>query len=51
MRGRSRVLALLAALLVLGGCSMGGRVHFGDVWLKTGHGLALVGDHVKLAIH
>ena len=47
----SCALALVAELLVLGGCSMGGRVHFGDVWLKTGHGLALVGDHVKLAIH
>jgi hypothetical protein len=45
------VLALLAALLVLGGCSLGGRVHFGDVWLNAGHGLAFVGDHVKLAIH
>jgi hypothetical protein len=42
---------LFAALLVLGGCPLDGRVHFGDVWLKAGHGLAVVGDHVKLAIH
>jgi hypothetical protein len=48
---RSCALALLGALLVLGGCSLSGRAHFGDVWLKAGHGLALVGDHVKLAIH
>jgi hypothetical protein len=51
MKGRLHVLALLAALLVLGGCSLGGRVHFGDVWLGAGHGLALVGNHVKFAIH
>jgi hypothetical protein len=47
----SDVLALLVALFVLGGCSLGGRVHFGDVWLGAGHGLALVGNHVKFAIH
>jgi hypothetical protein len=48
---RSRVLALLAAQLVLGGCSLGARAHFGDVWLTARDGLAFVGDHVKLAIH
>ena len=47
----ARVLALIAALLVLGGCSLGGRVHRGDVWIGAGHGLALVGNHVTLAIH
>jgi hypothetical protein len=46
---RSR--ALLAAPLVLGGCSLGARMHLGDVWLQAGHELALVGNHVKLAIH
>ena len=51
MRSGSPVLALLAALLVLGGCSLGGRVHLGDVWLDAGHGLALVGNHVTLTIH
>ena len=40
----------LAALLLLGGCSLGGRVHLGDIWLEAGHGLALVGNHVALAI-
>jgi hypothetical protein len=45
------VLELLAALLVLGSCSLGGWMHFGDVWLKVGHGLAFVGNHVKLAMH
>lgn len=44
------VIALLAALL-LGGCSFGGRFHLGEIWLQTGHGLALVGNHVTLAIH
>jgi hypothetical protein len=51
MKSGSRVLVLLAALLVLGGCSLGGRAHFGDIWVGAGHGLALVGNHVKLAIH
>ena len=48
---RSRVLALLAALLVLSGCSLGARVHLGDIWLQAGGGLAWVGNHVRLAIH
>jgi hypothetical protein len=42
---------LLVVLLVLGGCSLGGRVHLGDFWLEAGHGLALMGEHVTLAIH
>jgi hypothetical protein len=37
-------------LALLGGCSVGGRAHLGDVWLEAGHGLALVGNHVALAI-
>jgi hypothetical protein len=40
----------LLTLLLLGGCSLGDRVHLGDVWLEAGHGLALVGNHVALAI-
>ena len=51
MRRRLRALALLTALVCLGGCSLGGRVHLGDVWLGAGHGLALVGNHVTLVIH
>ena len=51
MKRGSRVLVLVAALFVLGGCAFGGRFHFGDIWLETGHGLALVGNHVTLAIH
>ena len=50
MRRRSGGLTLLVALLALGGCSLGGRVHLGDVWLTAGGGLALVGNHVTLAI-
>jgi hypothetical protein len=45
------VLALLAALLVLGGGSPDGRVHFGEIWLTAGDRLAFVGEHVKLATH
>lgn len=51
MRCRTRTLALFGALLVLSSCSLGTRVHLGDVWLQAGHGLALVGNNVKLAIH
>ena len=51
MKRGSRVLALVTALLLLGGCSLGGRVLLGDVWLEAGHGLALLGNHVTLAIH
>ena len=41
---------LLMVSFVLAGCSLGGRVHFGDIRLEAGHGLALVGNHVTLAI-
>jgi hypothetical protein len=51
LRHRARTLALLGALLVLSSCSLGARVHLGDVWLQAGRGLALVGNNVKLAIH
>ncbi len=49
MNQAARVLALVTALLLLCGCSLGGRVHLGDVWLEAGHGLALLGNHVTLA--
>jgi hypothetical protein len=45
------LLALPIATLLVGGCSFGGRVHLGDLWLEAGHGLALVGDHVAIALH
>jgi hypothetical protein len=48
---RRSALALLGALLAVGGCSFGGRVHLGDVWLQAGHGLAAVGNHVAIALH
>jgi hypothetical protein len=47
---RGIVLVLLAAV-TLGGCSFGGRVHLGDVWLQAGHGLAVMGNHVAIALH
>jgi hypothetical protein len=45
------VRALLALPLLIGGCSFGGRVHLGDLWLEGGHGLALVGNDVAIALH
>ena len=42
--------AAICDAFLLGGCSLGGRVHLGDIWLEAGHGLALVGNHVALAI-
>ena len=51
MRRAVRSIALLAALVMLAGCSLGGRMHFADVWLGAGHALALAGNHVTLAIH
>jgi hypothetical protein len=50
MRCRTRILALFWALLALSSCSLGARMHFGDLWLEAGHGLALVGNNVRLAI-
>jgi hypothetical protein len=45
-----RATALLPALVRLRGCPLGGRFHLGDVSLEAGHGLALVGNHVTLAL-
>jgi hypothetical protein len=45
------VITLLGAALLVGGCSFGGRVHLGDLWLQAGHGLAMVGNHVAIALH
>jgi hypothetical protein len=47
------VLTLLAplAVLLVAGCSFGGRVHLGDLWFEAGQGLALVGNHVAIALH
>jgi hypothetical protein len=42
---------LLGGPLPLGGCSFGGSVHLGDLWLQAGHGLALAGNHVAIALH
>jgi len=44
-------MVLLGLPLLVGGCSFGGRVHLGDVWLQAGHGLAVVGNHVAIALH
>jgi hypothetical protein len=35
MKCGSHMLALVAALLALGGCSLGGRIHLGAVWLEA----------------
>ena len=46
-----RLIVLLGMPLLVGGCSFGGRVHLGDVWLQAGQGLAVVGNHVAIALH
>jgi hypothetical protein len=48
---RRLAILLLGAPLLIGGCSFGGRLHLGDVWLQAEHGLALVGNHVAIALH
>jgi hypothetical protein len=45
------LLGTLIATLFVGGCSFGGRMHLGDIWLQAGHGLAVVGNHVAIALH
>jgi hypothetical protein len=45
------LLGTLIATLPLGGCSFGGRMHLGDIWLQAGHGLAVVGNHVAITLH
>lgn len=46
-----RLIVLLGMPLLVGGCSFGGRVHLGDVWLQAGHELAVVRNHVAIALH
>ena len=45
------LLGALIATLAVSGCEFAGRVHFGDLWLETGHGFAMVGNHVAIALH
>jgi hypothetical protein len=45
------LLGTLIATLLVSGCEFAGRVHLGDLWLETGHGLAMVGNHVAIAWH
>jgi hypothetical protein len=42
---------VLLALLLVGGCAFAGRAHLGDIWLEAGDGLAMVGNHVAIALH
>jgi hypothetical protein len=44
-------IAVILTVLVLGACSASGRAHFGDVWLHVGQGLAVMGNHVAIALH
>ena len=48
------VLVLLGTLvpaLLVAGCSFVSRVHFGDIFLEAGHGLAMMGNHVAITLH
>jgi hypothetical protein len=47
---RPGLIGWLGALLV-GGCSFGGRLHLGDIWIQAEHGLTMVGNHVAIALH
>jgi hypothetical protein len=47
---RPGLIVWLGSLLV-GGCSFRGGFHLGDVWIQAGHGLAMVGNHVAIALH
>ena len=50
-RARIVLFGALIATLSVGGCAFVGRVHLGDIWLETGHGLVMVGNHVAIAVH
>jgi hypothetical protein len=45
-----RCLATLA-LLLLGGCSLAGSLHLGDVTLGLSQGFHAFGSHVAVAVH
>jgi len=51
MRHLVTLLGMPIATLLVSGCSFGGRVHLGDIWLEAGHGPAMVGNHVAIALH
>ena len=45
-----RMLALTALVSLLGGCSVAGRLHFGDVTLGLHQGFAAIGSHVGVFV-
>ena len=45
------LLGALIATLLVSGCGFAGRVHLGDLWLETGGGFAMVGNHVAIVLH
>ena len=51
MSGRARVRLLSAALaLLLGACSFGAGMHFGDITLAVNDGFAASGSHAHLGL-
>jgi hypothetical protein len=48
---RCRALWPLLLALALGGCSLAGSLHLGDVTLALHHGFHAFGSHVAIALH
>lgn len=48
---RRRLLWPLLLVLALGGCSLAGSLHLGDVTLALHHGFHAFGSHVAIALH
>jgi hypothetical protein len=46
-----RLAAIGVLLLLLGGCSLAGSLHLGDVTLALHQGFHAFGSHVAIAIH
>lgn len=50
MIARCAWIGLAVAAMLLGGCSLAGSLHFGDVNLGLNSGLAAFGSHVGLFV-
>jgi hypothetical protein len=48
---RKAWIPFVASALLLGGCSLAGSLHFGDVTLGLQNGFTAMGSHAGLFIH